>query len=256
MPFKIATWNVNSLRVRLPHVLEWIKEAKPDVLAMQETKLLDAYPIEEFREAGYEIVYSGQKSYNGVAVLSREEGKDFVTDFPTLEDPQRRVLGVTIGNMRIINLYIPNGDSLGSPKYQYKLGWLESLTAYIKEELEANPNLIILGDFNIAPEDRDVYDPAYWRGKVLCTPPERQSFQDLIDIGLTDCFRLHEQPPQSFTWWDYRMNDFNRNRGLRIDHILASTNLSQNCIKCYTDTVPRGWERPSDHTPVIAEFLT
>ena len=257
MSFKIATWNVNSLRVRLPQVLTWLETAKPDVLALQETKLIDAdFPIEEITAAGYNIVYSGQKTYNGVAILSRGAGSDFVMDIPDNNDPQRRVLAMTFGDFRILNLYIPNGESIDSDKYKYKLGWLENLIAFLKVELLKYPNILIVGDFNIAPEDQDVHDPAEWQGKVLFSEPERNVFQQLIQLGFSDCFRLHTQPEKAFSWWDYRMNSFKRNRGLRIDHILASQSLASKCLGCDIDKDPRGWERPSDHTPVIAEFAT
>jgi exodeoxyribonuclease-3 len=257
MSFKIATWNVNSLRVRLTHVLDWLNSVKPDVLALQETKVLDPdFPVAEFRAAGYEVAFSGQKTYNGVAVISREPGKDIVCDLPAMEDPQRRILGITIGDTRIYNLYIPNGESLDSTKYQYKLGWLEQLTAHLRVEFVQYSNIIILGDFNIAPEERDVHDPMEWQGKVLFSEPERCAYQKIIELGFRDCYRLHTQPDNAFSWWDYRMNSFKRNRGLRIDHILASEPLALKCVQCHIDPAPRGWERPSDHTPVVAEFAT
>lgn len=256
MPFKIATWNVNSLKVRLPHVLEWLEAVKPDVLALQETKQQDAdFPVDAIKAAGYEVVFSGQKTYNGVAILSRKPMLDVVTDIAGLEDPQRRVLGVTIGDMRIINLYIPNGESIVSAKYGYKLNWLEKLTAVLQEEIRKYPNLIILGDFNIAPDDRDVHDPIAWMDQVLCSVPEREAFQGLLKLGFSDCFRLQEQAEKSFSWWDYRMNAFKRGRGMRIDLILSSPALTSKCIQCIIDETPRTWERPSDHTPVIAEFV-
>ena len=253
--FKIATWNVNSLRVRLPHVLQWLASENPDVLALQETKTLDdVFPFEQIQEAGYQVVFSGQKTYNGVAVLSKQAGVDVVKDIPGLEDHQRRVLAVTIGNIRILNLYVPNGESVVSEKYKYKLNWLEHLKKLLQQELQQHERLIVLGDFNIAPEDRDVYDPKAWEGQVLCSELERAEFQNLIQLGLQDCFRLHEQTEKSFSWWDYRLNAFKRNMGLRIDHILASEKMAQACKQCVIDKLPRGWERPSDHTPVVAEF--
>ena len=255
MSLKIATWNVNSLRVRLPHVLDWLASAQPDILALQETKTPDAdFSIEEIQQAGYHVVFSGQRTYNGMAVISREVGKDIITDLPGMNDPQRRVLALTIGQYRIINLYVPNGESVGSEKYLYKLEWLSKLEAFLKEELKNHPNIIILGDFNIAPEDRDVHDPAEWIGKVLCSDLEREALQRIIQLGFSDCFRLTEQVEKSFSWWDYRMNAFKRNRGLRIDHILTSAPLTKKCKNCSIDKGPRGLERPSDHTPVIAEF--
>lgn len=254
--FKIATWNVNSLRVRLPHVLAWLEEHKPDVLALQEIKMPDDdFPLDVIREAGYHAVVSGQRTYNGVALLSREPMTEIVREFPVLEDPQRRVLGAAIGDIHILDLYVPNGESVGSEKYQYKLRWLEHLDEYLIDALKQFPKTIILGDFNIAPADIDVHDPASWEGKVLCSEPERQAFQKLLDAGLVDCFRqLSPSEEKAYSWWDYRMYAFKRNMGLRIDHILASTALSSACVKCYIDKGPRGLERPSDHAPVVAEF--
>lgn len=253
--FKIATWNVNSLRVRLPHVLQWLEEAKPDVLALQETKIPDAdFPIEEINKAGYECVFSGQKTYNGMAVLSRQKATEIITDIPELEDHQRRVLAVTIGDIRVLDVYIPNGESLISEKYAYKLNWLKHLDMFLAHEIKKYPKMIILGDFNIAPEEIDVYDPKAWAGKVLFSEKEREAFRDMVKVGFVDCFRLHEQPEKSFSWWDYRMNAFKRNMGLRIDHILATSELTKECQRCYIDKTPRALERPSDHTPVVAEF--
>jgi exodeoxyribonuclease-3 len=253
--FKIATWNVNSLRVRLPHVLAWLAENQPDVLALQEIKVPDEdFPHEALQEVGYHAVCSGQKTYNGVAVLTREKAADLVTSFPSDEDPQRRVLGATIKNIRVLNLYVPNGESTQSSKYQYKLDWLKKLDLFLESELKQHSHLIVLGDFNIAPESIDVHDPLQWEGSVLCSPPERASFQGLLNRGLKDCFRLHSPQEKLFSWWDYRLNAFKRNLGLRIDHILASNALSTLCGKCYIDKTTRGWERPSDHAPVVAEF--
>lgn len=253
--FKIATWNVNSLRVRLPHVLEWLGSENPDVLALQETKMPDdVFPFEQIQEAGYQVVFSGQKTYNGMAVLSKQVGSGVVKDIPELEDHQRRVLAVTIGDVRVLNLYVPNGESVVSEKYQYKLNWLDKLKKFLQHELQQHEHMIVLGDFNIAPESRDVYDPKAWEGQVLFSEPERAEFQSLLQMGLKDCFRLYEQTEKSFSWWDYRLNAFKRNMGLRIDHILASGKMAQNCVRCVIDKAPRGWERPSDHTPVMAEF--
>lgn len=253
--FKIATWNVNSLRVRLPHVLEWLVANPVDVLALQETKLPDAdFPLAEINAVGYQCVFNGQRTYNGVAVLSRKSAMDAVRDLPVLDDSQRRLLAVTVGNVRVINLYIPNGESVESEKYQYKLNWLKQLDVYVKQELAQHANVVILGDFNIAPEARDVHDPAAWEGKVLFSAKERAAFQALLDLNLQDCFRLQEQPEKSFSWWDYRLNAFKRNMGLRIDHILASDELAKKCVRCYIDKFPRTQERPSDHAPVVAEF--
>lgn len=252
---KIATWNVNSLRVRLPHVLEWLGGHQPDILVLQETKLPDSdFPAEAIQAAGYHVEFSGQKTYNGVAILSRTPGTDRLTDLPGLEDPQRRVLALTFGPLRVMNLYVPNGESVTSDKYQYKLSWLNALNTLVKSELQQYPNLILLGDFNIAPEARDVHDPAEWEGKVLFSEPEHAALKTLMDQGLVDCFRLKDQPEQTFSWWDYRMNAFKRNRGLRIDLILASHALASHCLDCHIDKLPRTAERPSDHAPVIVEF--
>ena len=252
---KIATWNVNSLKVRLPHVLEWLAAHQPDVLCLQETKLEDVnFPAAEISAAGYQTVFSGQKTYNGVAILSNTPVADTVAAIPGFVDEQKRVLAATIAGVRVINLYIPNGQSVDSDKYQYKLGWLEAMTAWLADELARHPRLALLGDFNIAPDERDVHDPKAWEGQVLFSLPEREAFRRLVDLGLADSFRLFEQPEKSYSWWDYRMNAFRRNHGLRIDHILASQQLCEACTACTIDKEPRKWERPSDHTPVIAEF--
>lgn len=252
---KIATWNVNSLNVRLPHVLEWISASDPDVLVLQEIKqVTDAFPSEALAEIGYHSVASGQKTYNGVAVISKTDASDIVTDFPGFEDPQRRILAATIGGVRVVNLYIPNGQEVGSEKYAYKLRWLEALKGFLSDEMKKHERLVVLGDFNIAPADADVYDPEKWGEAVLCSPAERAALQGLVEMGLTDVFRTFEQAENSFSWWDYRAAGFRRNAGLRIDLILSSDSLTGACTKCYIDKEPRSWERPSDHTPVIAEF--
>jgi exodeoxyribonuclease-3 len=252
---KIASWNVNSLRVRLPQVLAWLKEHSPDIIGLQETKLQDEqFPIEEFRAAGYHAEFSGQKTYNGVAVLSREPTCDVVRDIPDLDDAQRRILAVSCGKLRVLNLYVPNGESVTSEKYAYKLRWLERLTEYVSAQHRQYPNLVLVGDFNIAPAPIDVHDPAAWEGQVLFSEPERAAFARLLDTGLTDVFReLHPQE-QAFTWWDYRVNAFKRNIGLRIDHVLASRSLYERCRGCSIDMEARRAERPSDHAPIIAEF--
>ncbi|MCK5719652.1 MAG: exodeoxyribonuclease III [Thiomargarita sp.] len=253
--FKIATWNVNSLRVRLPQVLDWLIQQQPDVLAIQETKVIDAqFPLAEIQAIGYHALFSGQKTYNGVALLSRSEGKEMITDLPTLTDPQRRILAITYGDIRVINIYVPNGAEIDSDKYQYKLNWLKQLSYYIRDELSHYSNLIILGDFNIAPADKDVYNPNLREGKILTSAKERTALQQLLDLGLQDTFRLFEQKPDSFSWWDYRTKAFNRNRGLRIDLILASKLLANKCANCFIDIEPRKSSRPSDHTPVISSF--
>jgi exodeoxyribonuclease III len=253
---KIASWNVNSLKVRLPHLLQWLEQTQPDVVGLQETKCEDpGFPLEPIRAAGYEVAYAGQKTYNGVAVLSKQPIRDAVVDLPGLSDPQRRVLAATCGEIRFINLYVPNGQSVGSEKYAYKLDWLEKLRAFLEAELAEHERLAVVGDFNIAPDDRDVHDPEEWRGQVLCSEPEREHLRQLLALGLSDTFRRFEQPDKLFSWWDYRMNNFRRNRGLRIDLILASPALAQACTASYIDRDPRSWERPSDHTPVVAEFV-
>jgi exodeoxyribonuclease III len=255
MAFTIATWNVNSLKVRLPHVLDWLAQHQVDVLALQETKLQDPhFPVPEITAAGYQVVFSGQAAYNGVAILSRQPAQDIIVALPGQDDPQRRVLGATIGDVRVLNLYVPNGESISSSKYQYKLNWLSNLAALVSAELKTHAKVVILGDFNIAPADEDVHDPAEWLGRVLFSEPERAALQAVVDLGMVDCFRLHPQEAKSYSWWDYRMNAFKRNRGLRIDHILASKDMAQHCTRCAIDKGPRGLERPSDHAPVMAEF--
>jgi exodeoxyribonuclease-3 len=252
---KISTWNVNSLKVRLPHVLDWLAAQQPDVLALQETKLTDdAFPIDAIREAGYRSVYSGQKTYNGVAILAKSEPMNPITDIDGLMDHQRRILAATVDDVRVINLYVVNGSEVGSEKYAYKLDWLEKVTGFIAVEMKRYDKLVVLGDFNIAPEDRDVHDPEAWREKILCSTLERAALQKILDLGLTDCFRRFEQPEQSFSWWDYRAAGFRRNLGLRIDLILSSPALTEACTTCTIDVAPRRLERPSDHAPVVAEF--
>jgi exodeoxyribonuclease-3 len=252
---KIATWNVNSLNVRLPHVLEWLAANKPDVLVLQEIKqVTEAFPAEAFADAGYKSTASGQKTYNGVATICREEPLDPITDFPGFDDPQRRILATTINGVRVIDLYVPNGHAVDSEKYEYKLSWLESLRKFLKAELKKHSNLVALGDFNIAPEDRDVHDPEAWGDGILCSPRERRALRELLKLGLSDVFRQFDQPEKSFSWWDYRAAGFRRNAGLRIDLILASPGMAEACQASHIDKEPRTWERPSDHTPVIAEF--
>ena len=252
---KLATWNVNSLKVRLPQVLDWAGRHRPDVLCLQETKLQnDRFPAMELRAAGYEPLANGQKTYNGVAILARTAARDVATAIPGFTDEQKRVLAATIGGVRVICAYVPNGESIASEKYQYKLSWLEAFRDWLGQELSRHPRLAVLGDFNVAPEDRDVHDPKAWDGQVLFSEPERAAFRNLTGIGLCDAFRLFEQPEQSFTWWDYRMNAFRRKMGLRIDHILLSEDLAKRCTSCTIDVEPRKAERPSDHAPVIAEF--
>lgn len=252
---KLATWNVNSLKVRLPQVLEWLARHGPDALCLQETKLENPkFPAAEIEAAGYRFLHNGQKTYNGVAILARADLADPVTAIPALEDEQKRVLAATVGSVRVVCAYVPNGESTESDKYQYKLRWLAAFREWLRQELAAHPRLAVLGDYNIAPEDRDVHDPAAWEGKVLCSKPEREAFDALTGLGLRDAFRLFEQPERSYTWWDYRMYAFRRKMGLRIDHILLSEELAKSCTACTVDVEPRRNERPSDHAPVVAEL--
>jgi len=252
---KIASWNVNSLRVRLPQVLDWLKTEQPDVLALQETKLTDdLFPAQAFRDLGYEIAFSGQPTYNGVALIARQPIEDVVTDIPGFEDHQRRVMAATIGGLRVIDLYVVNGEAVGSEKYAYKLNWLNAVHDWVRGELSRHPDMVVLGDFNIAPDDRDVHDPKAWHEKILCSTPEREALQRLCALGLEDVFRRFDQPEKSFSWWDYRMNGFRRNLGLRIDLVLASTPLAARCTASGIDRTPRGLERPSDHAPAWARF--
>lgn len=252
---KLATWNVNSIRVRLPQVLEWLKKEKPDVLCLQETKITDGeFPVAAFRDIGYQAVYTGQKTYNGVATLSRAPAADVINVLPGADGDQKRLLATVVKGMRVINVYIPNGEEVGSEKYSYKLSWLKALEKFIARELKSHPRLVLLGDYNIAPEERDVHDPKRWEGRVLFSDKEREAFQRLAQNGLTDVFRRFDQPEKSFSWWDYRAGAFHRNHGLRIDHILCSPTLASECRGCRIDIEPRKHERPSDHAPVIAEF--
>lgn len=253
--FKLATWNVNSLRVRLPHVLDWLSSQRPDALCLQETKVTDAeFPYEPLRAAGYHVAHVGQKSYNGVATLTRVPPTEVVPAPAGLDGEQKRALIVSVGGVRVVNVYVPNGESVDSPKYPFKLAWYDALRQYLAGELQRHPLLAVVGDFNVAPEPRDVHDPKRWAGKVLFSEPERAALQALIATGLTDVFRQFEQPEKSFSWWDYRLNGFARNWGLRIDHILASATLAQRSRGCTIDKTPRALERPSDHAPVVAEF--
>ncbi len=250
---KLATWNVNSLKVRLPQVIEWLQTQQPDMLCLQETKLSDEnFPQHEIADAGYQSVFIGQKTYNGVAILSKLEGREIITAIPNFEDEQKRIIAATYGDLRVICVYVPNGEMVGSEKYAYKLKWLPALTAWLREELKQYPKLAVMGDYNIAPDDRDVYDTQLWDGKVLCSQPERDAFGELLNTGFVDSFRLFEQPEKSYSWWDYRMLAFRRNRGLRIDHILLSKALADSCVGCQIDKAVRKQERPSDHAPVMA----
>ena len=251
----IATWNVNSLRVRLPHLRDWLAANPVDVIALQETKLDDPnFPRDEIEALGLRVAFIGQRTYNGVALLARNELADVVAGIPGFPDEQKRVLAATIGGVRVIDLYVPNGQAVGSDKYQYKLRWLAALRDYVAAELGRHPRLIVLGDYNIAPEDRDVHDPKAWEGSVHVSEPERAALRALLETGIEDCFRRFEQPEKSYSWWDYRMMAFRRNAGLRIDLILASSALAQKCGACHIDKAPRKLERPSDHAPVVARF--
>ncbi len=252
---KIASWNVNSMKVRLPHVLDWLASESPDVLTIQETKLPDdKFPVDEIEEAGYQVVCSGQRTYNGVATISKRSSENVITDVPGLDDPQRRILGTTIGNLRVLNLYVVNGQEVGSEKYQYKLEWLDKVTQYIARDLENYENYVVLGDFNITPDDRDLHNPERWKDRILCSEPERTALNKILELGFQDTFRLFDQPEKTFSWWDYRQMAFSRNRGMRIDLILANHNLAKSCERSYVDVNPRRLERPSDHAPVVAVF--
>lgn len=251
----LATWNVNSLKVRLPHLKTWIESADPEVIALQETKLQDHdFPAAFFHDQGYNVLYSGQKTYNGVAIASRSAGALVTTEIPGYGDTQRRLLHARWPEFQIINVYVPNGSAIGTEKYAYKLNWLAALRDYLAGLLPTDLPTFICGDFNIAPEDRDVHDPKAWEGSVLTSEPERAALRAIMALGLKDCFRLFEQPAQSYSWWDYRQGAFRRNLGLRIDLILGNAAAVAGCRRCHIDRTPRTWERPSDHTPVLAEF--
>ena len=252
---KIATWNVNSLRVRLPHLLDWLAANSPDAVCLQETKCDDStFPAAELKAAGYCSVHHGQRTYNGVAILSRIDGERICRGIPEFADEQSRVIAADVDGMRLVSVYVPNGQRVGSDKYAYKLRWFEALTAWLRSELAAHPRLAVLGDFNVAPEDRDVHDPAAWAGQVLFSEPERAALAGLAGLGFVDAFRRFEQPEKSFTWWDYRMAAFRRGMGLRIDHVLLSPALAGECLSCTIDVAPRKLERPSDHAPVVCEL--
>lgn len=256
---RIATWNVNSLRVRLGQVLTWLERECPDVLALQETKLRDEqFPVQEFTRLGYRAEYYGQPTYNGVATLSRTPAVRIQRGVPDADDPQCRGLCTWFERPRLValNLYVPNGSEVGSDKYRYKLDWMRKLHDYVNGLLDGatDPRLAVLGDFNVAPEDRDVHDPEQWQGRVLVSEPERERFRGLLGLGLEDCFRRLNPEEGHYTWWDYRARSFHRNQGLRIDHILASHALASRCNGCLIDRVPRTLGRPSDHAPVIAAF--
>ncbi|MBC7857532.1 MAG: exodeoxyribonuclease III [Burkholderiaceae bacterium] len=250
---KLATWNVNSLKVRLPHVLQWLADNPVDVLCLQETKMTDdLFPLAAIEAAGYQAVFSGQKTYNGVAILSKLPLTDVVKNNPRYDDLQQRILAATVDGVRVVCAYVPNGQAVDSDKYAYKLGWLEALRVWLAEEALTHAELVVAGDYNIAPEDRDVHDPLAWAGQVLVSERERAALSGLLGIGLRDAFRLFEQAEKSFSWWDYRQLGFRLNKGLRIDHILLSGPLAARCSACVIDRAPRKWEQPSDHAPVVA----
>lgn len=252
---KLATWNVNSLKIRLPQLLEWLPAQQPDVLCLQETKCEDgAFPAEAIEAAGYHALFSGQKTYNGVAILSREPASDACTGIPGFADEQKRVLAASVGGVRVVCVYAPNGQAVDSDKYRYKLAWYDALTAWLREELQQHAELAVLGDLNIAPEDRDVCDPAAWAGQVLVSEPERAAFRKLQDLGLADSFRLFDQPPRTYSWWDYRQLAFQKNQGMRIDHVLLSPALASRTRSCVIDKAARKAQRPSDHAPVVVEL--
>ena len=252
---KITSWNVNSLKVRLDQVLEWMTARQPDVIGLQETKLKDEnFPVEAFQAAGYQAAFSGQATYNGVALLSREPGEDIRYEIPEFDDPHKRVIAGTFNGVRVINLYVVNGKAVGDEKYEWKLQWLEAVTRWIAEEAKTYEKLVVVGDFNIAPEDRDVHDAEAWHEKILCSTPERTALQNMMGLGLTDTYRLFDQPERVYSWYDYRQMAFRRKMGLRIDLVLASKTMADKCTASDIDLEPRRNERPSDHTPVSAVF--
>jgi exodeoxyribonuclease III len=256
---KIATWNVNSLKIRLPHVLEWLESERPDALCLQETKLTDdKFPTDALKAAGYEAAFAGQPTYNGVAVLARSDTVGLPADVtignPLYPDVQKRLISVTLARMRIVNAYFPNGQAVGSDKYTYKLAWIDALCQWLREVRAGDLPVVLVGDFNIAPDERDVHDPLAWEGQVLCSEPERERFRTLVGLGFVDAFRLFEQPAKTYSWWDYRQLAFRRNAGLRIDHVLADERLRDRVIACRIDKAPRKREQPSDHAPVVLEL--
>ncbi|MBT6073421.1 MAG: exodeoxyribonuclease III [Gammaproteobacteria bacterium] len=252
---KIASWNVNGIRARIEHITAWIKSNQPDVLALQETKVMDdMFPFEAFTSLGYEAMIYGQKSYNGVALLSKKPPKECTKGIDDFIDEQTRVISGIYEGVKIIDVYIPNGQSVGSEKFEYKMRWLKNLHRYLEASIKINERIVILGDFNIAPQDIDVHDPIVWKDKVLCSDEEREWLSKIENIGFIDSFRLFDQEEGLFSWWDYRMASYRRKMGMRIDLILVSEALRKNCIKSYIDEAPRALERPSDHTPVLVEL--
>lgn len=253
---KIVTWNVNSLKVRLPQLLDFLAQEMPDIVGLQELKCENgAFPIAQINAAGYEVSFNGQKTYNGVAILSKSIQTDVLNDIPDFADEQKRAIAATIDGVRIINLYVVNGQELGSDKFEYKLKWLEAVEQWLKVEIAHHPQIVIMGDFNIAPADCDTYDPVFWENKILCSDAERGAFNRILDLGLADSFRLKAQEAHSFSWWDYRNNGFERNEGLRIDHLLISSRLNARFADCKVMLEPRAHERPSDHAPVMLSLV-
>ncbi len=253
---KIASWNVNSLNVRLPHLLQWLENTRPDVVCLQETKLEDAkFPEDALLERGWRSAFAGQKTYNGVAILAREPIADVQVGIPGFDDDQRRVIAASVGGLRVVDLYVVNGQAVGSEKYDYKLRWLDAVHGWLADELCRHPDLVVLGDFNIAPDERDVHDPALWNDdSILTSTAERAALRRLLALGLHDGYRLHSDEAGQFSWWDYRAAGFRRNLGLRIDLALVSDALRPRCVAAGIDREPRTWERPSDHAPVWVEI--
>jgi exodeoxyribonuclease III len=252
---KIASWNVNSLRARMSHVVAWLEAQQPDVLALQEIKMSDSeFPALEFDRLGYQAICSGQPSYNGVALLTKKDADDVVTALPDFDDPQKRVLGAKVDGVYVLDLYVPNGQAVDTDKYRYKLEWLAQLDLWVQQLAREHANLVLLGDFNITPDDQDIYDPAAWGEAVLASPPERAALRSLLGHGLKDSFRLLHDGGGNFSWWDYRAAGFQRNLGLRIDLILLSGSLAERCSAAWIDREPRSWDKPSDHTPVVVEL--
>jgi exodeoxyribonuclease-3 len=256
---KLASWNVNSLKIRLPQLLDWLARHEPDVVCLQETKVEDEkFPVLEVEAAGYRCAWSGQKTYNGVAILSRLGLSGVTTGMPAFPDDQKRLIAANTGQgaqaLRVVCVYVPNGQAVGTEKYEYKLKWLTACRSWLAQELDRSASIAVLGDYNVAPEDADVPDPKAWDGQVLFSVPERAAFRNLLSLGMKDAFRLFPQREKSFTWWDYRMNAFRRNLGLRIDHVLLGPELAPRCRSCTIDVEPRRSERPSDHAPIMAEL--
>jgi exodeoxyribonuclease-3 len=252
---RLGSWNVNSLRVRLPHLLDWLRDAQPDVACLQETKTEDAnFPLSEVRDAGYHAVYCGQRAYNGVAILARSPITEVQHGIPEFADDPKRCIAATVSGIRIVCLYAPNGEAPGTDKYAYKLRWYEALARWMSQLLPRTPELAVLGDMNVAPEDRDVHDPKRWAGKIHVSEPERAALRTVFSTGLADAFRLFEQPERLYSWWDYRLRAFERNWGLRIDLALLAPALAKRCTGCTIDLAPRKRERPSDHAPVLVEL--